>query len=210
MKTDSSIIYAAYGEHPALYVTEGEIPSGIERAKFKDCKKAILSMNNHQIMFFHDYTGISELQEISMHNIVLEKRDSAVAYIKGSYNQNTNCYGYGMVFISAGGVEEYSGKNYDKYGMRFISGEFEAAEMAVIRAMCLGIKKLTIISDYIGVEKIATGEWSGNQPGTEAYQKVMEDAGLYVWLQFDKVKPYMKIIANDRAKVLAEEVHRSN
>ena len=94
--------------------------------------------------------------------------------------------------------------------MRFINGEFKAAEMAVIRAKRLGIKRLTIISDYIGVAKIGTGEWSGNQLGTEAYQKAMQDASLCMWIQFGKAKYHMEIVANDRARMLAGEVHKYN
>lgn len=208
MRIDNTTIYAVYGEYSALYRDKKDVPSEMEKQSFRDCEKAILSMRNHQVLVYHDYTNLKEIQNIYNYNIAIERRNQAIAYIKGSYDKNTNCYGYGMVFVSGEGIEEFNFKDYDLYGMRYVSGELEAAKDAVLRAVLLGIEYLTIVFDYIGVEKFATGEWSANQPGTEEYQNWMQEASSFMNIQFLKVKAHTGIIEHDRAEVLGKEVHQ--
>lgn len=207
MKTNNFTIYAAYGDQPSLYSTKEEIPEGVEMKKFKDCETAVLSMYNQHIGVYHDYTNLGYGQKIFYCDMGIEKQDQAVVYIKGGYDKETNCFSYGMIFTSIqGGIEEYDCKEYDIYGMRHITGELEAAKAATIRALCLGIRNLTIVSDYIGVEKFATCEWSGCQPGTEKYQNWMIGVNMEMNLQFVISKIHTGKILHDRAEILAKKV----
>lgn len=205
MRKTYSTVYATYGDYSALYASPESIPVGMEFEKFRNSGKAVVSMRNHCKMIYHDYTGGDYIPGTMMNcNVEVKAPDQAIAYVKGAYNKLTNEYGCGIVFSSRQGIDEYSFSEYDKYGMRHIAGELKAAQVATLRAVCLEITDLIIVYDYIGVEKLATCEWSANQPGTEEYQKEMCTGKNPLNLQFVKVRSHSGVVEYDRAETLAK------
>ena len=169
--------YVTYGEQPSIYLSKNMIPKGVAYKYFRSAEKSLLSLLEKNIVMFHDYTGENVLTNILARSISINRIDEAVAYIKGSYNPRTGYYGIGIVFKYAGECVYFSEGEWDKYDMYHIAGELAAVMKAVLYAVLLQLRKITIVYGYEGVKNLATGEWRANQPYTEEYQRIMFEAG---------------------------------
>lgn len=129
------------------------------------------------------------------------------AFVDGSFNVNTNTYGYGG-FLSANGVKyPISGAGCDPNmaKMRNVAGEIEGALEAARMALKLKLKRLTILYDYDGIEAWVDGSWKCRKEETAAYRDAMQEIiakGLAI--RFLKVKAHSGILGNEFADRLAK------
>ena len=136
------------------------------------------------------------------------KRGEAIAYVDGSYNVSTQEYSCGVVFITEG--EEIhiarKGENRELASMRNVVGEILGAELAMKKAVELGIRKLDIYHDYQGIASWCLGEWKTNKEGTRAYKEYFDSVKQQVEIHFVKVKGHSGDKYNDRADEMAKSV----
>lgn len=131
----------------------------------------------------------------------------AIAYVDGSFNTETNCFGYGVVMFH-NCTETHMSQSYNDENMaamRNVAGEIYGAMAAMEYAMENDIKKLTIYYDYMGIAKWCTGEWKTNKDGTIAYKKFYDKIRKKVDITFEKVKGHSGDKYNDLADKLAKK-----
>lgn len=132
---------------------------------------------------------------------------SAVAYVDGSYNAATGEYGCGVVFLADGEEIHLSRKGTDEElaAMRNVAGEILGAELAMKRAVELGLQKISIYHDYQGIASWCLGEWKTNREGTRAYKAYFDSIRDMLEIRFVKVKGHSGDRYNDMADQLAKQ-----
>ena len=134
--------------------------------------------------------------------------EGLVAFVDGSYNDETVEAGYGCVLIKNDEVigELSSSIILNKFNnSRNVEGELEATTEAVHWAVEHGYKKITIVYDYSGIEKWITGEWQARKELTKDYVAEMRALEMHVEIDFVKVKSHSGEKYNERADYLAKE-----
>lgn len=129
------------------------------------------------------------------------------AFVDGSFNSQTNVYGYGGFLVYNGQKEilQGNGNEPEMATMRNVAGEVLGSRTAIYRAICLGLQKITIYYDYSGIEKWATGEWKRNKVGTKLYYDFIQDAKKKIDISFVHVKGHSGIDGNEEADRRAKE-----
>ena len=137
------------------------------------------------------------------------------AFVDGSFNPETNVYGYGG-FICAGDKKfklQGSGNDPMEAGLRNVAGEIMGVEAAVRAASAMGLKDLIIHYDYAGLENWATGKWKAKTLMSKEYtdfMKAAEISGLNVTFKKEDAhtigseKLSWGIVNNERADILAK------
>ena len=133
-------------------------------------------------------------------------KENAVAYVDGSYNNNTKEFSYGVVMFHDGSEVRMSEKVDDRElaEMRNVAGEIKGAEAAMQYALDNGVKKLVIYHDYEGIASWCLGHWKTNKKGTIAYKEFYDKIKDSVDVQFIKVKGHSGDVYNDLADTLAK------
>lgn len=132
---------------------------------------------------------------------------TAIAYVDGSYNVATGEYSCGVVFMA--GAEEIhiaeKGTSEALAMMRNVAGEIMGAELAMRKAVELGIKKLDIYHDYQGIASWCLGEWKTNKEGTREYKEYYDFIKNQIEIRFIKVKGH----SGDKYNEIADELAKS-
>lgn len=138
----------------------------------------------------------------------LSTATKAVAYVDGSFNKETNVFGYGVVLFHNGEELHFSQAFDDSEmaSMRNVAGEIYGSIAAMRYAVEHKIKNLSIYYDYMGIAKWCTGEWKTGKAGTIAYKKYYDKIKHKVKVTFYKVKGHSGDKYNDLADKLAKEV----
>ncbi len=137
----------------------------------------------------------------------INEPEGGYAFVDGSFNIDTNTYGYSG-FLSANGIKypiSGSGNKPDLARMRNVAGEIEGALAAAHMALELKLKRLTILYDYEGIEAWVNGGWKCRKEETAAYRDAMQEIiakGLAI--RFVKVKAHSGILGNELADSLAK------
>lgn len=189
------------GKTPGVYLT------------WEECKAQVEGFSGATYKSFptmaeaESYAGVTASPESEKPDFSC-KRSEAIAYVDGSYNVSTQEYSCGVVFITEG--EEIhiarKGENRELASMRNVAGEILGAELAMKKAVELGIRKLDIYHDYQGIASWCLGEWKTNKEGTRAYKEYFDSVKQQVEIHFVKVKGHSGDKYNDRADELAKSV----
>lgn len=136
-----------------------------------------------------------------------EATQEAYAFVDGSFNIATKVYGYGG-FLKYQGKKEVlkgCGNDPEMASMRNVAGEVLGSMAAVKKAIELGIKKINIYYDYMGIQMWAEGSWKRNKKGTIAYYEFMNSVKKDIEVKFIKVKGHSGVEGNEEADRLAKE-----
>lgn len=137
------------------------------------------------------------------------KNLKAIAYVDGSYNTVTNCYGYGIVFNPGDSFNEIrisSDPFKNSYSVhRNVAGEVFGALKAVEIAIESGYSSIELNFDYSGIEMWATNKWSANNEMTQMYKDKMEKYRKEIKITFNKIKSHSNDKYNDIADLLAKK-----
>lgn len=132
----------------------------------------------------------------------MEKKNHAVAYVDGSYSNNTA--GYGVVFFYEDAKEpEYFSGRCKNASMNNVSGEIEASLFAVNKALEYGCSSIDIFYDYTGIAYWATGVWRAKKKETMAYRDQMNFFKGMIDIQFHHVEAHTGDRWNEKADDLA-------
>lgn len=130
-----------------------------------------------------------------------------VAYIDGSYDNETKRYGFGGVLIVGDKIHQFK-KGYlpDEYtSARNVAGEIKGASYIINFCLKNGITELDLYYDYIGIEKWYKGEWKANSLIAKQYVEFVRNVSNSIKVNFFKVKSHSNDKYNDLADKLAKE-----
>lgn len=132
--------------------------------------------------------------------------NGVVAYVDGSFDEETGYYACGVVIIRDGHESYFadSDNNKDMVSMRNVAGEILGAQFAMQYAVDNGISEITLVHDYQGISCWCTGEWKANKEGTKAFKNFYDDISSSVNVQFRKVKGHAGEFYNELADALAK------
>lgn len=132
--------------------------------------------------------------------------DHVDVYVDGSYNQNSNEYGYGVYMDDGEKQRIICGRGTCMEGGRNVEGEIAAAKEA-LSAIRLNphYKSVTLYHDYQGIGSWADKEWSANKSYNRAYAKFVEqlrENGLSI--EFKHVDGHTGVEGNEYVDKLAK------
>ena len=136
-----------------------------------------------------------------------EKQSSGVvAYIDGSFDEETNYYACGVVIIRDGHESYFSDSdnNSEMVSMRNVAGEILGAKFAMQYAIDNGISEITLVHDYQGIACWCTGEWKTNKIGTRDFKNFYDEIIQSINVEFQKVKGHNGEFYNELADALAK------
>lgn len=152
------------------------------------------------------FLGIEE--EIKNEEKIIPPKNTAYAYVDGSFNVKTKVYGYGVVLILEDGKEHtFSGSddNEEIASMRNVAGELKGAMVAMQYAYNNGIENLVVFHDYEGIAKWADGLWKTNLVHTKKYAEYVLKIRQKVNVKFEKVLAHSGVYYNEKVDVLAKK-----
>jgi ribonuclease HI len=187
------------GKQPGIYLT------------WEDCKSQVDGFSGAIYKSFptreeaESFVGIGE--ENSGGETAFAEGE-AVAYVDGSYNVSTKEYSCGVVFLWESQELHIAqkGESEELASMRNVAGELLGAELAMKKAVELGVKKLAIYHDYQGIASWCLGQWKTNKEGTRAYKEYYDTVKSQLEIRFVKVKGHSGDVYNDLADQLAKSV----
>lgn len=131
-----------------------------------------------------------------------------VAYVDGSFRQGHQAYGYGVVILKDGKIQDRLagwGNEEDFVAMRNVAGEVTGAMKAIDYALEKGETDVLIVYDYQGVESWATGAWKRNNRLTQGYYEFVTERRQNINIRYKKVKGHSGDYYNDMADELAKQ-----
>ena len=135
---------------------------------------------------------VAKISNVDSLNFTMEK-DKLYAFVDGSYNGVTGTVGYGLVLVKNNTVQfkdlgSFRNINFNK--SKNIFGELRGALKSVELAIANDFKDICIVYDYIGISKLATGEYKASTDVTRDYQNAMNRYKHLINITFQKVKAH--------------------
>lgn len=174
---------------------------------WSECQKSVIGFSGAE---YKSFATVEECNNYLNPRISpkIEDTDRAIAYVDGSYNEDTKTYGSGAILLYKGQEICFSiaGDRPEMAVMRNVAGEIMAALTVMKYCDDKGILALDIYYDYTGIEKWCTGEWSAKKSGTQEYKEYYDLAIVNnIDVSFFKVKAHSGIKYNEMADALAKK-----
>ena len=193
------------GKVPGIYQTWDECKKNVhgfpaaEYKSFPSVEEAKAYMGREAVQEINGKTGSGNMEDVMP--------DNDYAFVDGSFNIATGVYGYGGFLMHDGVRYELSGNGSDKEmaSMRNVAGEILGSRAAIEKALELGIEKLSVYYDYMGIEMWATGGWKRNKAGTIGYYDFIQSVKDRIDIRFVKVKGHSGVEGNEEADRLAKQ-----
>lgn len=137
----------------------------------------------------------------------IESENGPIFYVDGSFNNRTNIAGYGLVLLKDNKViikDLGTNHPHEITSLQNVLGEIKGAIKATDISIANDYKNITIVYDYLGIEKWAKGQWGAKNEVTKYYQKVMKERMKYIKINFQKVKSHSNNKWNDEDDRLAK------
>lgn len=153
------------------------------------------------------FSTINKLMDFLSNHLKIPPDDISnipYVYIDGSYNSETNTWGYGGFLDVNGRRYPMIGQGKDVSKLRNVYGEIMGCMTAVKQAQSLGIKQLVIYYDYNGIEGWAAQNWKAKNSYTKAYKDFITNAGKKIKIIFKKITSHTGVIGNDIADIMAK------
>lgn len=153
------------------------------------------------------FNTINKLMDFLSHNLVIPPDNISnipYVYIDGSYNSETNTWGYGGFLDVNGRRYPMIGQGKDVSKLRNVYGEIMGCMTAVKQAQSLGIKQLVIYYDYNGIEGWAVQNWKAKNNYTKAYKDFITNACKKIKITFKKITSHTGVIGNEIADIMAK------
>ena len=174
---------------------------------WSECSDAVQGFSGAQYKsFLSEAEALAYLNDENKTKVPLKSKNTAIAYVDGSFNETTGEYGSGVVVFFDNNIHELSqkGNSPELAEMRNVGGEIIGAVMAIKKAVSLGAKNIAIYYDYAGIEEWAVGNWKANKTGTKKYKAFIDSARPKINISFEKVKAHTGNTYNERADILAK------
>ena len=148
----------------------------------------------------------SQTQKYEKVNVDEDELTGVVAYVDGSYDEETGTYAYGIVIINGDEEVHMSGKGNDPdmASMHNVAGEILGSMEAMKWARDNGIIDITICHDYSGIAEWALGNWKRNKRCTQEYYEFCREMKRNLNYKFHKVKGHSNNFYNDVVDALAK------
>lgn len=152
---------------------------------WNECSRLVRGVKGAQYKSFEDLKLAEEYlddkRKLLKKGIDFYPEDILQIYVDGSYNVNTEKFGYGLVAVKNNVieyVEKGASSDNSQKQLRQILGELEAALKAVEYGKSKNCKELIIIHDYEGIYHHAMGTWQRKDESSKKY--------------YDQMNKYMK------------------
>lgn len=190
------------GKTPGVYLTWEECKSQVDGYSGAVYKSFPTLAEAEEFVGVHRMNRATETEEPEFPS------GGATAYVDGSYNAATGEYSCGVVFLYEGEEIQIAqkGESEELASMRNVAGEILGAELAMRKAVEMGIPSLSIYHDYQGIASWCLGEWKTNKEGTRAYKEYFDSISQDLKIRFVKVKGHSGDKYNDIADELAKSV----
>lgn len=190
------------GYHPGIYKgwenCENEV-FGFSKAEFKSFRTEAEAKK-----YLKDDLKLEQPKE----NVGIDDFDGCqvIAYVDGSYDNDTKRASFGVVIREKTAVTTKSGlvARVDWLPMRNIAGEITAAIEALNACVELGYTSVKLVYDYEGIGKWGYGEWQAKKPIAKEYLQTIEGMKLVMFLTFQHVKGHSGNKFNELADRLAK------
>ena len=171
---------------------------------WNECKEQVEGFEGAQYKSFSNKEdALNYLENINTSTTI----EGTVAYVDGSFKEETNEYSFGVVLLHEGNEYHFkkSFPSDELSSMRNVAGEIKAAGFIILYCLNRGINKLTIYHDYEGISKWYQNEWKANLYGTKKYQEFANEVKEQIAVNFVKVKSHSNDHYNDLADRLAKD-----
>lgn len=189
------------GRQPGIYKTWDECKkqvNGFSGALYKGCqtKREAEEFLSGKPMVNTDAKQSSACEDVDV-----------TIYVDGSFDADTNVYGYGFIAIFRNGtIKEFYGanNNTDTARIRNVAGEMLGTMFAVKYAKNKKCKSVKICYDYAGIERWVKGYWRAKNKFTAGYIDYMKKHSKEINILFEKVDAHTGVEFNERADQLAK------
>ena len=171
---------------------------------WEECKEQVDGFEGAE---FKSFSNLEDANNYLLDKVEEVVGDGPIAYVDGSFKEETNEYSFGVVLL-VDGQEYHFKKSFpsdELSSMRNVAGEIKGAGFIILYCLNRGINKLTIYHDYEGVSKWYQNEWKANLYGTKKYQEFANEVKDQIDVKFVKVKSHSNDHYNDLADLLAKE-----
>lgn len=174
---------------------------------WSECEEQVKGFKGAEYKKFNTLNEAEKFVGITSTENELSEDNDIVFYVDGSFNERTKNVGYGLVLIIDNEViikDLGTTHPHEETSLRNVLGEVKGAIKATDIALANGYKEITIVYDYVGIEKWAKGEWNAKNEVTKYYKKIMKNRMKYMKINFRKVKSHSNDKWNDEADRLAK------